>query len=115
MEILSLTSGKAPYLLTPLHASRFDYPVKIAWLGCSDNSFFFDGDSYLYDNNAARGVRRGSEEKGQKSSPVATPEDKLPSTLEVSDQRLHYSPKDLEWAKRLLAGTAGGTVLDYQK
>lgn len=63
VDVLSIASGKKPYLVVPSQESResrLKYPVRTAWLGCYSGGFNLDTNNDLDSSDAARGVRRGA-------------------------------------------------------
>ncbi len=60
VEVLSIASGRVPYLFTPSYESRSRYPVRTAWFGCDSNYLYLNGYDDLYNDFAARLVRRAS-------------------------------------------------------
>ena len=89
---------------------------RASWLDrFGSNSIFNAGDRYIYDRSSVRGVRRASVSE-QAMLLVAPSEDKIISRSESYDQPSPINDsRSIEWARRLLDGTAGGTVMDWKK
>ena len=108
------------YLLNPAYVCKHAKAGAIARVSSlsnfNDSSCFSAADRYPLEIGHIRGVLRTITE--QETSPSTVPENTISLVPERSDpnqsltQSVH-DQKSLEWARKLLDGTAGGTVLDY--
>ncbi len=116
--IIQRASGKRPYIWTPDAARRISTPGRVVWLLINTDRFILNcGINPIYDSGRARGARDGVSVSEQDASIDITPQNKiselLPATESFDKPKVIHDPKSLEWARRLLDGTANGTIIDY--
>ncbi len=109
------------YVKRALHDAGKSYLARASWLGSFDyGSRFIAGGRDIDVNYRVRGVRRSASVSEHEAPQGAAPEIKLlsaPANIEYSEPNrplTHFDHAELEYAKRLLAGTAGGTVMDWK-
>ena len=124
VDMLQRISGKRPYIWVPDAKGRKSYPNRAAWLGIDIDGFYLDCDGDPIDNGGrARGVCETNEANGKVPTEVV-PEPTL--LLEPADAKTNkydnqlelqsiYKSAELEYARQLLDGISGGTVVDWKK
>ncbi len=120
VDLLQRTSGKRPYIWTPGAYGRTAHPERAVWLNISSDRFNLDCyDNPISSGGRARGVRE-STSVSELNVPISTaPKNEqseiLPAPESFSKPKVIHDSKELEWARRLLDGSAGGTVIDWKR
>lgn len=119
ISVLEKVSGKRPYIFTSSAEGRRT-PDKAVWLNFYEVRFCLSCD-YLPVSTIgrARGVRESTSVSELNVPISAAPKNEqfeiLPAPESFSKPKVIHDSKNLEWARRLLDGSAGGTVIDWKR